>query len=1102
MRALAGRIAAAAVLCICAAMPAHAQRMIAITQAFTATREAAAIYAHSIDLSIGSVLPGADRLMGNRLDALRLWPSGKAGVVITSGPPIGDLDAPTWWRSFRAAPFDMDTHAMPEVGFDASQRLLKIWELPGAHRWIARAGGVGSETCLISAQPWNIGAVGTATIARNVPGRFMVGDAIAGAQGEVAVVVERGQGHFFLCLETVSTAATRGREVELRLPGNALDIRPKSVLVGDGGVIFVLFGGYDLAEGNAQGASWISAIKVTGTPTGEPLRLLGSPQEWPTALVRAPGGQCWCITREPGRDIAYTTLVRIGTKGPEKAEQYPFTGIRTPILLATQGDSASGDTLAALGERVELWPNGKRGEVARRFDFAISAMAWSSNGPVVSTGGTVSVLDTATLESRASLQLQSGEVIGLAEIPTNALPENDDDGDGLDLAAERALGSDPNNPDSDGDGIHDGADPEPARPTNTVRLPRSIVFHGEAAGQELHAYLVKPQPDADARWQIRYDAEQLPALRLYPATNYGERPAYLGLDPQFFSHPAQRLGVLRVAALRSLQSLVDPPESETLVSIRPTSAGPSRVLWMVDDSSRALVDALQETLARPPLCLTPTTYAGGGTTSLETYAAIVLGTAAAARGEIPQSDLLRYTADGGAVLVLPEHAEPGARDVSDWFSLLGLRLDLKSPMAPPYTVVDLLGPARDFPSDAAASGMALRGRREDLPVRAEVPDGAAGPLFLRQFGAGRVAAVADPSVLNPALPDHEAFAQAFFRWLGRAKLDLEDFDGDGLPDPLEDANGNQATDPGETDRFNPDTDGDGLDDGQEDRNRNGIVDDGETDPRNRDSDGDGIYDGADPLPCPALGAPRLLGASPSSGPAEGGTRVSLAGQNLDRSVQCAFGPITARVLRADAPGNIEVIAPPFEGDLGGDVDLVLSRPDGTERTVLPGGFRYTPRSTLNFSLSAAVAGRKHGPLFNGVLSFSLDSPSGPSLARLILVIEAQSGDMLHFGTPRPGPALPQSLGAFQTQLITGNRIMLSFEPATPMPLPSGELLQIPWEYRSDTPPPLAIRISPLLQGDNNRVQAVALTQDGGSVNVACAPFALDVNEVVRRRALP
>lgn len=75
--------------------------------------------------------------------------------------------------------------------------------------------------------------------------------------------------------------------------------------------------------------------------------------------------------------------------------------------------------------------------------------------------------------------------------------------------------------------------------------------------------------------------------------------------------------------------------------------------------------------------------------------------------------------------------------------------------------------------------------------------------------------------------------------------DDADTDGDGLGDSLEDANGDGALDPGETDPANADTDGDGLDDGVEDVSLDGIVDADETDPTLPDTDEDGIDDGVE-----------------------------------------------------------------------------------------------------------------------------------------------------------------------------------------------------------------------------------------------------------------
>ncbi len=74
---------------------------------------------------------------------------------------------------------------------------------------------------------------------------------------------------------------------------------------------------------------------------------------------------------------------------------------------------------------------------------------------------------------------------------------------------------------------------------------------------------------------------------------------------------------------------------------------------------------------------------------------------------------------------------------------------------------------------------------------------------------------------------------------------LADTDGDGIPDGVEDANGNGVVDAGETDPNSADTDEDGIPDGVEDADQDGELDAGETDPTSADTDNDGIPDGVE-----------------------------------------------------------------------------------------------------------------------------------------------------------------------------------------------------------------------------------------------------------------
>ncbi len=74
-----------------------------------------------------------------------------------------------------------------------------------------------------------------------------------------------------------------------------------------------------------------------------------------------------------------------------------------------------------------------------------------------------------------------------------------------------------------------------------------------------------------------------------------------------------------------------------------------------------------------------------------------------------------------------------------------------------------------------------------------------------------------------------------------------DFDGDGIPNNLEDKDGDGILDDGETNPYDKDTDNDGLEDGVEDADKDGERDVGETNPTKADTDGDLIPDGIEDL---------------------------------------------------------------------------------------------------------------------------------------------------------------------------------------------------------------------------------------------------------------
>ena len=84
--------------------------------------------------------------------------------------------------------------------------------------------------------------------------------------------------------------------------------------------------------------------------------------------------------------------------------------------------------------------------------------------PTPDVGATQQALLNATATAQASATAGAANAIAQA---ATATAMSDADGDGLTYAQEIALGTDPNNPDTDGDGLKDGVDPDPLHPSVT-----------------------------------------------------------------------------------------------------------------------------------------------------------------------------------------------------------------------------------------------------------------------------------------------------------------------------------------------------------------------------------------------------------------------------------------------------------------------------------------------------------------------------------------------------------------------------------------------------------------------------------------------------------
>jgi hypothetical protein len=96
--------------------------------------------------------------------------------------------------------------------------------------------------------------------------------------------------------------------------------------------------------------------------------------------------------------------------------------------------------------------------------------------------------------------------------------------------------------------------------------------------------------------------------------------------------------------------------------------------------------------------------------------------------------------------------------------------------------------------------------------------------------------------------------------------------------------------------------------------------------------------------------------SPASGPASGGTTVTVTGTNFAAGNTVAFGGSTATGVTVNSPTSITANAPAGNAqNVGGTVDVTVTGPGGTSATSPADEFTYlVSSSTYSISLTAST----------------------------------------------------------------------------------------------------------------------------------------------------
>ncbi|MBI5093926.1 MAG: IPT/TIG domain-containing protein [Candidatus Hydrogenedentes bacterium] len=778
----------------------------------------------------------------------------------------------------------------------------------------------------------------------------------------------------------------------------------------------VVTAGHGMIRADGDAVSWLRLIETHDYQArGDALEVPGVLDVMKPAVYPAEGGACWLATRSPGTGFAHILKVQFQDEGPNLLEDIPLTEVASTPCIAPSPDGAA----VAIGadNRLEIVLKGQSQRVPFAFAGAIGAIAWTGEGLFVGEAGRIHQVDTASCKPTVTVRLQSGHVRDIVVIPSNALPQPDRDADGVADSDELKPGTSADSPDTDGDGVPDGVDAEPLTPSPQLSVPAWITLEGDTAGQELRDVLLAPTHGEHSTWQVYWERQAMPWLVVYPTSGSPGTPFYLGINPARYGNPASALdGKIRVY-LTGTDSQTSATGSPATVGIRarPRGAQLRRILWiwgtpeqvghLRDAGGQEGLDALAELLAEAPMSFSHHEVSSAYVEPFRSHSVAVLPAGAAARGAVTrQAALDEYVAHGGALLFLGGYSPDTAQEaLARWLAPAGIHIDTAARVDGSFETAAKSDLGRRIPRIEIRNGCALHVDDPALALAPTVPNADQTAFAAAQYGAGRIAVLASPSPLENAAMKNEAnaqFATALFRWLSQAGRGLEDADRDGIPDKLEDRNGNGQVDSGETDRLNPDTDGDGIDDGDEDLNRNGRLDPGESSPLNPDSDGDGVFDGADEQPLPPLGTPAVERVEPPQGPGEGGYSLLIAGRNFPPASRVTIGGRAAASVRRLSATTLIVEAPPATPQNEGNVDVVVAAPEPDVQGTLPGGFRYVARSTAELGLKAIASSTTD----SGKVGIALNVPAGVTVGRISADLAVTPPGSVQWRAPSAGPA--------------------------------------------------------------------------------------------------
>lgn len=996
-------------LAMALAMPAFAKRLLVETTTMSAMREAAAVYVQTVDLDgrgpedvvkleglapIGPLLRSDERVFistgpewhGADFDARTMWTQ-LTSIDARSRVHEGVTRFSPGWRTFAGC-------LLPR-GADGQFSVVTLGATPEPEGSWAGAIGISAhhpDTGLAPVAQWDIDGMPEAAVPLD--------------EHRAAVLVRETFGRG-TSLYIVDIAVSQPMVLEFADENNHLTATPGGLAITDDGQhVLVLTSGYASNRASGDPVSWLHVLSTSDlSARAAPIEIPGTADTIASPLhVR--GSSCWVATRTRASGFGYVTHIDLSAE-PRIAAQYSLTEVTRSLHIAP---APSGDSVVvAADNRLHLFP----GTFVRQYESPITALRWLPDGLYIGEAGRLHTVDPQTLQPINTIQLQSGWITDIAP----ALP------------ALRV-------------------------PSSAFRVASSsITLHGESVGHEIKALpIASPAP-----WTITYDRAAMPWLVIHPVEGSGPAVAYLGVDPSRYTPGAIAMGELTLAATGQ-------PAQQIHVRVLPEQRNEiRRILWATgpppnerggprggNPTPDASLSSLTALLAGYPHVFSHRQATIPFLDDLAPYTVVILTAEAAAQGVLTRQDLLDFVAGGGALLFIGEYIEnQQSRELGNWLAPLSIEIDTSTQVNGSFPAPSADGLLAHWGEGRINNGCAISVTHAGGVSVPTAPDAPTVAFYATHYGMGRVAVLAASTPLEAdALASTEArlFAADVFRWLADAGrgADTQDMDGDGLPDYVEDANGNGTADPRETDFLNPDSDSDGIPDGLEDANLNGHVDAGETDPLDPDTDGDGVFDGADALPLPAAGTPYVAGVAPNQGPAEGGNRVAITGRDFQASSVVWFGDRLAPDVDVVSSNEMFAVVPPADTPEGAAVPVRVANATGPLEGVLPEAYTYTPRSSVRLVLQALQAISAQYDIYEGRVSLSLDSPKGVDVSHISIVLDKPDIDGFEWGKPTLQPSSERR--RLITRTVRNDGLMVTVLEGRRTGSLRGPLVVIPWHY--------------------------------------------------------